>query len=264
MSATIKQIIHMLPGSPSPLEHTVDQLLYGDEEQEVQAVAVTFMANQEVLEQAVKLGISFIISHEGLYYSHQQAHPQPGDSDIFYRREQYIKQHHLAIYRYHDHCHRHQPDLITRGLVNKLGWQNYITVEAAVATIVQLPSIRLNEIIHGVKESLQLPYLRFRGDLNGHCKKIGVLVGYRGNGASLIPLIAEHQLDAVIIGEGMEWEAPEYIRDAAQLERPCAIIVLGHAESELPGIELIAHMLQQAFPQLTVQHLKAEPIYTIG
>jgi len=264
MSVTIKQIIHMLPGSPALLEHTVDQLLYGDEEQEVHAVAVTFMANQEVLEQAVKLGISFIITHEGLYYSHHQAHPLPDDSDIFYKRELYIKQNNLAIYRYHDHCHRHQPDLITRGLVNKLGWQDNIAVEEAVATIVQLPSIRLSEIINSVKENLQLPYVRFRGELSSHCEKIGVLVGYRGNGASLIPLIAEHQLDAVIIGEGMEWEAPEYIRDAAKLGKPCAIIVLGHAESELPGIDLIADMLKQACPQLTVQHLKAEPIYTIG
>jgi len=254
----------MLPSSSSELVHTVDQLLYGDEEREISEVAVTFMANQEVLEQAVKLGIPFIVSHEGLYYSHHQAYPQKADSDIFYKREQFIKEHNLAVYRYHDHCHRHQPDLITRGLVNKLGWQQHITLEAEAATIVQLPSTYLSEIITKVKEKLQLPHVRYRGEHNSRCEKIGVLVGYRGNGASLIPLIAEHKLDAVIIGEGMEWEAPEYIRDAAHFGSACAIIVLGHAESELPGMELIADMLKQACPQLSVHHLKAKPIYTIG
>lgn len=264
MSYTIKQIIHMLPSSSSLLEHTVDQLLYGDEEQEVNAVAVTFSASQEVLEQAIRLGIPFIISHEGLYYSHHQAYPQPADHDVFRKKEQFIKQHQLAIYRYHDHCHRHQPDLITRGLVNKLGWQQHIALEEAVATIVQLPSIQLTDMIAHIKEKLQLPYVRYRGELSSRCEKIGVLVGYRGNGASLIPLIAEHQLDAVIIGEGMEWETPEFIRDASLLGSPCAMIVLGHAESEIPGMELIATMLQQACPQLTVHHLKMEPIYTIA
>lgn len=264
MSVTIKQIIDTLPSSPIKLESTVDQLLYGDENQEVSTVAVTFMANQEVLEQAVELGISFIISHEGLYYSHHQAYPLPADSDIFYKREQFISKHGLAIYRYHDHCHRHKPDLITRGLVNKLGWQNHITLETEAATIVQLTPTPLHEMITAVKDILDLPYIRFRGDLSMQCRNIGVLVGYRGNGASLIPLIAKHQLDAVIIGEGMEWEAPEYIRDANDLSNPCAIIVLGHAESELPGIDLIGDMLQQALPQLQVHHLKAKPIYTIG
>ncbi|MEK4252426.1 Nif3-like dinuclear metal center hexameric protein [Paenibacillus sp. FSL W7-1287] len=264
MSVTIKQIIDTLPSSPVELESTVDQLLYGNENDEVSEIAVTFMANQEVLEQAVQLGIRFIISHEGLYYSHHQAYPLPEDSDILYEREQFIKKHGLAIYRYHDHCHRHQPDLITRGLVNKLDWQKHISLETAVATIVQVPPTPLQAIITAVKDKLQLPYIRFRGEQSKPCRNIGVLVGYRGNGASLIPLIAKHQLDAVIIGEGMEWEAPEYIRDAAALGSPCGIIVLGHAESELPGIDLIGEMLQQALPQLQVHHLKAQPIYTIG
>jgi len=264
MNVTIKQIIELLPSAPAPLEQTVDQLLYGDEQQVVSKVGIAFMANQEVLEQAVALDISLIISHEGLYYSHHQAYPAANDPELYKQRERYIKEHKLAIYRYHDHCHRHVPDYITRALVQKLNWQSAITDETANATILKLPPLKLEALIKHVKQRLQLPYIRYRGDLDATCVHVGVLVGFRGNGSTVIPLIAEHQLDAIIIGEGLEWEAPEYVRDAAMLGKPCALIVLGHAESEQPAMELLATQLSLACPQLIVQHLAAKPLYTIG
>lgn len=264
MSYTIKQIIAALPSSSQPLEHTVDQLLYGDENREVRKVAVVFAANQEVLQQAAALDIELIITHEGLYYSHHQSHPAVDSSEIFWKREQFIKQHQLAIYRYHDHCHRHTPDLLTYGLIKQLNWDTSIIAEEAEATIVELPLVSLEKLIDHLKQRLNLPYLRYAGSKDMHCAKIAVLVGFRGNGATVLPLIAKHKLDAVIIGEGMEWEVPEFVRDAALLGSPCALITLGHAESEQPGMQHIAQLLQAACPELEVHHLTANPIYMIG
>lgn len=264
MNYSIKQIIAALPCSPQPLAQTVDRLLYGDEQKSVSKVAVTFAANQDVLQQAAALGIELIVSHEGLYYSHHQPHPVTGNNDLYMKREQYIKQQGLAIYRYHDHCHHHVPDLLTYGLVKQLQWSEQIIEEQAEATIVSISPHTLQALIGHIRSRLGLPYVRYIGGLDMTCSKVGVLVGFRGNGATVIPLIDKHQLDAVIIGEGMEWEAPEYVRDATMLGRPCALVTIGHAESEQPGMQYIAELLQAACPELEVHHLTAKSIYSLG
>lgn len=45
------------------------------------------------------------------------------------------------------------------------------------------------------------------GDLSMECRRVGILVGYRGTGEMIIPLFHKESLDLVIYGEGPEWEA---------------------------------------------------------
>jgi putative NIF3 family GTP cyclohydrolase 1 type 2 len=90
-----------------------------------------------------------------------------------------------------------------------------------------------------------------------------VLVGYRGGGALAIPLYEQDSLDLVIAGEGPEWETPEYIRDAVHQGRSRALIMLGHAESEAPGMKYIAERLSVQLPGVPVHFVKEQPVFHI-
>ena len=95
------------------------------------------------------------------------------------------------------------------------------------------------------------------------CKRIGVLVGYRGGGEQVIPLFENEGFDLVIYGEGPEWETPEYVRDAVRQGKKKGLLVLGHAESEMPGMRFLARELQDKFPGIPVHFLPQEPIFGI-
>src|SRR5690606_8271793 len=96
-------------------------------------------------------------------------------------------------------------------------------------SIIEIPKKSLLEIIQDIKKSLDIDYIRYMGDLSMECRRVGILVGYRGTGEMIIPLFHKESLDLVIYGEGPEWEAPEYVRDAIRQGNHKALIVLGHA-----------------------------------
>src|SRR5690606_2299160 len=105
---------------------------------------------------------------------------------------------------------------------------------------------------------------RYSGNANTKCTKIGLLVGYRGGGDSAIPLMRNYELDVLICGEGPEWETAEYISDCCVYGSHKALITLGHLHSEEPGMEYIAQLLQQCFPQLSVHFLPVEHYFQLG
>ena len=48
---------------------TRDRVLFGDDDQEVKKIGVCWVATNKVIEQALKKGINFIISHENIFYT---------------------------------------------------------------------------------------------------------------------------------------------------------------------------------------------------
>ncbi|MNW69316.1 NIF3 (NGG1p interacting factor 3) [compost metagenome] len=78
-----------------------------------------------------------------------------------------------------------------------------------------------------------------------------------------IPLFEQDGLDLIIAGEGPEWETPEYVKDAAAQGRNQALIMLGHAESEAPGMKLLAERLSQQFLGLPVHFVQDRPVFQI-
>jgi putative NIF3 family GTP cyclohydrolase 1 type 2 len=63
--------------------------------------------------------------------------------------------------------------------------------------------------------------------------------------------------DVLICGEAREWEAYEYVRDAAAAGFRKGLIVLGHCASEEPGMEYLAEWLRPRLPGVPVRHVPA-------
>ncbi len=255
MQLSAGQIIDRYLQPDQPTGPTVDGIIAGAPAAVVTGIVTTFLASQYVLEQAVALGANLVITHEGLYYSHHTNMDALVNNSVFLKKKAWIEDSGLVIYRYHDYIHRCLPDRITDGLVKALEWQDDVEELLPEATILQIPTVDLRELVSAVKQKLGLPYVRVIGDPSAQVSRVAVTVGYRGGGAVAIPLFENKALDVVITGEGPEWETPEYVRDAMHQGSRKALILLGHAASEEPGMQRFAMQLQAVVPDVPVHFI---------
>lgn len=262
MAITVNQVMDELT-KHTEVEGTVDKLLFGNAEQEVTGIAVSFMASQDVIERAIALGANLLIAHESPYYSHAAPLEELASCPVYRRKLHLIEESEIAIFRYHDYWHRYRSDGIMMGLIQALNWEADVIKYESVSAVVALPQMTAYEVALYLKTKLNLPYVRIAGDSSAVCKRAGVVVGYRGGGRTAIPLFTSDQVDLIIAGEGPEWETPEYVRDASHQEAGKALIMLGHAESEEPGMNYLAQQLSMAYPSTPVHFIGGKPIFSV-
>jgi putative NIF3 family GTP cyclohydrolase 1 type 2 len=260
---TISLVLQRLVERASRLEQTVDRLIFGSSETRVTAIVTTFLATQHVLEQAVALGANLVITHEGVFYSHHERMDSLAEDPVYLTKRQWIEKSGIAVVRFHDHVHRYRPDGITEGLVQALDWKSYVEEHQPTACILHMPAKTLSDIAEDVKIKLGIPYVRVVGDPTTPCSRVGLLVGYRGGGATAIPLFESRRLDLIIAGEGPEWETPEYVRDAVHQGKRKALLFLGHAASEEPGMRNLTELLKEEFPDIPVHFVAERPLFQI-
>ncbi|MCM3127881.1 Nif3-like dinuclear metal center hexameric protein [Paenibacillus provencensis] len=265
LDITVQDVISSLEKPASALESTVDKIVCGRSDELVQGIAVSFSASYEALERAAELGANLFITHEGLFYSHHDgAHDMLKADPVYQAKQALIKARHLTVYRFHDYPHRYNPDEITDGLIEAIGYAGYVVRHLSSASIIHLPAGQtVRQITEHIKSKLQLSYVRVIGNMEMMCERIGIAVGYRGGGPHLIPMYENEQLQLIIAGEGPEWETPEYIRDALALGGSKSLILTGHAASEEPGMKRIADRISQRFPNVPVHFIPAVPIFQV-
>jgi putative NIF3 family GTP cyclohydrolase 1 type 2 len=235
---TVQQVIDALladiPGAPFP--HTVDTIKAGDPGAQVKGIVTTMFATDAVIQKTIALGANFIIAHEPTFYNHTDETDWLGD-----------------VWRFHDGIHAHKPDGIRMGVMQALGWDAYY--DPTAPPLVRLPNaLPLAGLIELCKKRLSIGQIKYIGDLSQPCKRIVLAPGASG-GRSQIGMIQKYQPDVLVCGELNEWETSEYIRDARFQGRKIALVVLGHAVSEEPGLEWLAPVLQKKVPGVPVTHL---------
>ncbi|MCM3110909.1 Nif3-like dinuclear metal center hexameric protein [Lederbergia lenta] len=263
MTITIQHVLDRLMEPVQKQKVTVDALKVGDKDALVKGIATTFIATNEVIQQSVDLGVNLLITHEGIYYKHHDKKDRLLNDPVTLEKKRLIEKSNIAIFRFHDYLHAYKPDGIMTGLLHSLSWESNVEKSYYDASILSIPVMSLEEIAEYIKRKLNIPYVRVVGDLSMICERIGILVGYRGGGENTIPLFNQDQLDLIITGEGPEWETPEYVRDAVQQGRKKALIVLGHAESEKPGMLYLANQIQSIYPNVPVHFIDEKPVFQI-
>jgi putative NIF3 family GTP cyclohydrolase 1 type 2 len=260
---TIQQVIDLIlttiPGAP--FQETVDTIKSGDGQQEVKGIVTTMFATIDVIKKAATLGANFIIAHEPTFYNHKDETPWLDNSDVFKYKNDLLKKHSIVVWRFHDYWHTHRPDGVLMGVLTKLGWQNFYTSENP--RMVLIPAMSLEDLINHTKKSLGIRQVRYIGDSKQICKRIGLLPGAAG-GRSHIELLQKEKPDVLIVGEVSEWETAEYVRDAQAIKLPMSLIVLGHSESEEPGMEWLVPWLKPKLKDIKVSHIPSHSPFKEG
>jgi len=254
MAITILQVIDTIldavPGAQR--EETVDIIKAGDASQPVKGIVTTFMASYAVIRKAVSLGANLIITHEPTFYNHLDQVGWLESDPVYQQKRKLIDDNGLVIWRFHDNWHIHQPDGLLTGLVKQLGWEGF--ADPQEPGVFHLPPISLADLAASFKSKLNIHTLRMVGKPEMICRKVGILVGAWG-GTNQILFYGKNNPDVLVCGEIAEWETSEYVRDAVAQGKQKALLVLGHANSEEPGMSYLVEWLQPRFPGIAIHHV---------
>lgn len=229
----------------------VDNVKSGDPGQPVRGIVTCFLATAEVLTRAAELGANLVITHEPTFYDHLDDTAWLEGDPVLAAKKAFLEQHGLVVWRFHDGMHGLQkPDGIVAGVMEKLGWEPTET-----PSVYAVPPQTVGELAEACKRQLGIPCLRMAGPRDAVCRKIGLKVGAYG-GHAQITLFKNHDVDVVVCGETSDWETCEYVRDANAFGKAKALIVLGHCNSEQPGMEWLVPWLRPLVPaEIPVTHI---------
>ncbi len=252
----IDTIIAAVPGAPFP--KTVDTVTLGNTLQPVTGIIATFVATCEVIEEALKRNANLIISHETIFYNHLDETNWLREKAPYHAKRRLIEENHLVVWRLHDYLHAMQPDIIVAGLLKDLGWESLLPPEKPFYC--HIPPMTLQQLVCYIKVKLGLEHVRIIGDLELVCQGVSLLPGFMGRERQ-IEILSQPEVDVLICGEIHEWETGEYVRDAIHLGHRKALIVIGHAASEEPGMKRIIPWLQMHVPGIPVDFVPTGKLF---
>jgi putative NIF3 family GTP cyclohydrolase 1 type 2 len=242
-----------------PLEKTCDLLMAGDWQSEVTGIATTFMATVDVIKESVSRGANLIITHEPTFFTGWDKTDWLQQDPVYIEKMNLIRENKINIWRFHDHMHFTDPDLIYVGLLKELGWEQYR--DPADKHCFILPRTSVRDLSSFLKQKMQVKASQIVGNIDSSVERVAVLVGggSLGLGRDEMPmeLMRDHNLDALVCGEILEWTLPAYVRDASQLGMNKSLIILGHNRTEEVGMKHLPEWLQKIFPTLPICFVEA-------
>jgi putative NIF3 family GTP cyclohydrolase 1 type 2 len=244
-------------------EPTVDTFKAGDPQTTVTGIAVTMMATLDVLQRAAANGQNLIITHEPIFYDHQDNPAQlpQGEQDaVLKQKHEFIARHHLVIWRFHDYWHRRKPDGIEAGNVRALGWEKF--QDPANQYLFTIPETTVAKLAEDLRIKLHAAVPRIAGDRQMKITHVAFSPGsagfHRETGALEMP-----DVQVLIAGETHEWETVEYVTDAYTEGRPKALILLGHIASEQAGMEECARWLRTFVTGVPVEFVSTSDLWAV-
>jgi putative NIF3 family GTP cyclohydrolase 1 type 2 len=238
------------------MTQTVDTFKAGDPDTPVTGIAVTMMATLDVLQRAAANHQNFVITHEPTFYSHQdQPEGMDASDPVWAEKRSFIEQHHLVVWRFHDHWHRRNPDGILAGMVRALGWEKY--QHAGAPNFFTVPETTVGKLAADVAKRLDSPSLRVVGNPEMKVTKIALSPGAAGFVRETHAL-EQDNVELLLVGETREWETVEYTADAATEGKHKALIVIGHIPSEQAGMEECTRWLKTFLPTVPIEFVPAK------
>jgi putative NIF3 family GTP cyclohydrolase 1 type 2 len=242
-------------------DKTCDQLIEGSWDYQVAGVATTFMATVGVIRQALDTGCNLIITHEPTYFTGADRLEWLKDDEVFYRKKALIDENKISIWRYHDHMHAGNTDLIYTGLLKTLGWKEYLQKNIPQPHCYAIPPTTVSGLVGFFKKTLGMQIIQVVGNPEMACSRVGILVGggSLGLGQEEMPakLMNDEKLDVIVCGEITEWTLPAYVRDAAAMGFNKALIIVGHERSEGPGMKHLPELLRPLLKGIPVRYIDA-------
>lgn len=232
-----------------------DGLKWGNPDAEVRAVATTWMATVDVIERAAELGCNVIVTHEPTFHW-DDVRSDKAEYEIAAERntpvaakQELLDKHSMAVIRIHDLWDGFPEHGITDSLARSLNWRKRITDRTQVP-VFEVRPVPLGEVARYVKVRLRLRAVRVVGDMSADVSKIALAVGAFG-GLPVVQQAMELGAECLVGGECSEWQVVRFCEDNS-----FGLLLLGHAESEEPGMAAMADFLRERL-RLEAVHVPA-------
>ncbi len=251
----IVEFLESLVASPVKSD-TCDKIIVGNGENEVSGIGVSMFATPNVIRKAASNGINFLIVHEPLCYDNM-------DKTVPYaiglEKRKLIEEAGITVYRYHDHAHNTDPDLIFEGQTEFMGLKGrrergkYWAVNRFILDN-EMTAVQLAEAL---ENNCGIKHIRIIGTTDKKGNNISCCFGTPGH------VIDElYETDFVLTGEICEWREGEAARDMAEMGYNKAILVMGHIGSEREGMKLLAKKLDDKFTDFDTAYIECGEVYS--
>ncbi len=255
---TVRQVVDAMlsEGSIRTNTRTVDQLRSGSWDTEVTGVVTTMFPTIDLINKTIKAGANMIIAHETPFFNNNDQTDWLKDDEVFNYKMDLLNKHKIAIHRFHDNWHGHQPDGIIWGCLLKMGWDKYY--DPKVRNMITLPEpMLLADIVKKAKQVMDIPSVRVVGDLKQPIRTVMFCLGFTGIGN-----ISKTKPDLVMNGETSETQNVEEIRDGKTIGEKVNLLTLGHSVSEEPGMVWCAKWLEPKLPGLKITSIPSGNPFT--
>lgn len=244
---------------------TCDTLKAGDPEKEFNGkVAVTMFATPDVVRAAAAWGASLLIVHEPTYYDHWDSketfEAQTGFKRVILdMKKKVIDDSGLVIYRFHDHPHHAEKDMISMGEVKYFGLKGRWVkgTQFGVNEFILDEEMNVRDVAKTLEKNLNIKHVRICGANDFPVKTIALVFGTPGNLETELG-----RCDIALTGEICEWSQGEFAIDCAQLGLPKAILVMGHCCSERDGMRLLADAIPGNWEGVEAKYFESGDCYT--
>ncbi len=244
-------------------EQTCDIIAAGKPENMVTGIVTTFMPTFDVIQETVRLGANFIVSHEPTWFTGNDAEDWCQEDSVYLAKRKYLEEHDITIWRLHDHMHMgSDTDYIYQGLLDELDWHQYLQPDEECPWVYEIPELTVGELAKFFKKKLDMGTIQIIGSPDMKVKRVGILVGggSLGFGVEQMPMqvMERNKLDLMVVGDITEWTICAYINDAYQMGFNRAMLTLGHERSEEAGMKYLAPWLAERFPGIPVTFVDAK------
>ena len=128
--------------------------------------------------------------------------------------------------------------------------------------IFEIPESALEVLAKDIGKIFSTTTVRVVGDPNMKVSSVGIVPGAYG-WLEQVKMLQEPEVEVLIVGESREWETVEYVRDASEMGMKKALIIMGHADSEEPGMGYFQEWLQPLVGDIPVEFIPARnPLWT--
>ena len=244
--------------SPPP-DGTVDRFVAGNPDGKVTGIGTTFIASMDCLREAVRRDVNLIITHEPTFFNHLDDLAFNAGDPVTQAKLDYVNEHGLMLYRFHDLMHRVRPDLIHEGVRLLCDWPPPERDERGI-NIVHTVARPLAELAAFLRDRTGGEVVRYIGDPHQQSGTLALCLGAPGYDTQ-IRAFANPEVDTLVIGECAEWAAGEYVRDACACGRRLGMILLGHRNSEEAGMAWICQELARRLNVNLIHLVVKDPLH---
>lgn len=248
--------------APEKWDKTCDKLHCGNPDTEIRKIAACFKVTIDVVRQAAAEGVDLLITHEPLFCRYDHA-PEADETDpVVLEKWKLLQENHIAVFRYHDHAHLHDPDFIHQGFLEALAF-DYIPDPAPISLGVRCYTFAephtAREIAERIREKTGASHPRIAGSCDKPLTRFSLGLGSTDAGYDIL---RAGEAELFVGGEISELGTADYAKEADSLGMTKAMIILGHCESEREGMKCLARHLEKTFPALSVIYLETGSSYT--
>ncbi len=259
-----------------------DGILFGSPDVTVTGIVTTWTPTLDVLRKAASSAKNVIICRQAPSYSRGERAPvawrnapapskEMLDKDpVWQVKQDFISNNNLVIIRFLDNWDARNTDGQLRGLARALGWDKFHLTKSAKDAYelrniyFRLPPTSLNNLAEGAKKKLNIQGLRVIGKPESTVTKVALTHGLLLV-ADAERILREPDVDAIVTGDAVEWEAAPYFQDLVAAGKAKGLVLLGDEASEEPGSGEVANWLKGFVTEAPIEWIPAgDPFWVVS